>query len=315
MASLVRARVNVFQIVGAKIVFPDRRGGIARVARAGPVVLLENFVRDLSDVRALSGLFAVVVSDIASNSSSPTCARAGQRRCLPALRRTLAHSRPAWSAEFRVRDSKCGPRRRFFPPLRAPPRGSPSSGPSRIDGSTFPCSAILRPKNPARLGQIRIPVHAENVRARFRKALQMPRRAFREKNPRHAVVAERFENRSAWQEVRIRHIRWHSIRPPTCRKVAPPPRPPRSAISDTPTVARAIRSSNSRTTSGCSRSICFASRNIAARASLDHVARKRPRRCRETDHRNIGPGLACRCCESRRPRISFPARDRNRAAG
>src|ERR1700689_36772 len=51
-----RARVKTLQIVRTEIFFPHRRGGIAGVTRAGPIIFLERGVGDLGDLE-MAGRF------------------------------------------------------------------------------------------------------------------------------------------------------------------------------------------------------------------------------------------------------------------
>ena len=51
-------RVIFFEVVGTEVVLPNRRRGIAGVARAGPIVFLKDFVGDLPDLE-LFGCFGV----------------------------------------------------------------------------------------------------------------------------------------------------------------------------------------------------------------------------------------------------------------
>src|SRR6185437_10983733 len=50
-ASQIGGGAALFEIVGTEIVFPNRRRGIAGVARAGAIVLSEKFFGDLADVK------------------------------------------------------------------------------------------------------------------------------------------------------------------------------------------------------------------------------------------------------------------------
>src|SRR6185437_5980822 len=50
-ASQIGGGVALFEIVGTEIVFPNRRRGIAGVARSRAIVLSEKFFGDLADVK------------------------------------------------------------------------------------------------------------------------------------------------------------------------------------------------------------------------------------------------------------------------
>src|SRR3984885_7431647 len=137
-----RARVKTLQIVGTEIFFPHRRGGIAGVTRAGPIIFLERGVGDLGDLEFVGRFHFDFRCRAPVAYAIP--ARDGPRADFPAATNALAFS-------TRVVGRIPWPRFKMWP---TPPVFSTAacaasrtacSGPSRMLGSTFPCSATLRP--------------------------------------------------------------------------------------------------------------------------------------------------------------------------
>ena len=169
-ARLVGARVELFEIVGAEIVLPDRRRGIAGVARAGAIVFLEEFVGDLADLEVCA-VFRVVlplpITDFRAHAPALSSAvRATRPALFGPLPRTLWRSRPACrqNAVAEIQDVACAAG--LFDGL-AHRAAHAASSPSSIDGSTLPCSATRRPSLRRASAKIRAPVDAQHVRLRI----------------------------------------------------------------------------------------------------------------------------------------------------
>src|SRR5271156_2504610 len=136
------AGVEAFQIVGAEIIFPDRRGGIAGVARTGPIIFFKSGVGDLGDFELVGWFhFNVCYRELVVYAMP---ARAGMRADFPAATKALAFStgvvgRIPWP-RFRM-----WPRPPVFSTAACAASRTAFSEPSKIFGSTFPCNATLRP--------------------------------------------------------------------------------------------------------------------------------------------------------------------------
>src|SRR6202789_2468446 len=137
-----RARVKTLQIVGTEILFPHRRGGIAGVTRAGPIIFLERGVADLGDLELVSrfhfhfGCHAPVAYAVS--------ARDNTGADFPAATNALALStgvvgRIPWPR------FKMWPMPPVFSTAACAASRTACSRPSKMFGSTFPCSATLPP--------------------------------------------------------------------------------------------------------------------------------------------------------------------------
>src|SRR5215831_6241472 len=140
-AALVRLPKAIFQVSRAKIVFPDRRSGIAGVTRPRAIVFLEKRVRDFPDVNRPVRL-VIHRSHVQSARFERACATTGA--ACPASTNARAFSTGVFGKIPWPRFKMCPIPPVFSTASRAAALDA-SRVLNRISGLTLPCSAIPSP--------------------------------------------------------------------------------------------------------------------------------------------------------------------------